>query len=44
MFVRDNRRRHRRHDLEAAGVRALRVRILASNGAPQARVISLRVY
>ena len=39
-----NRRRHRRHEIDPAMTRALRVRILATNGARQARIVSLRVY
>ncbi|MHA7984419.1 FAD-dependent oxidoreductase [Rathayibacter sp. CAU 1779] len=42
--VRDNRRRHRRHGIGPVSTRALRVRILATNGAHQARVVSLRCY
>ncbi|QLD12003.1 FAD-dependent oxidoreductase [Microbacterium oleivorans] len=38
-----NRRRQRVHDVEADDVTALRVRVLATNGAPQARIVSLRV-
>ena len=42
--VRDNRRRHRVHDLDPVEVEAVRVRVLTTNGAGQARVISLRAY
>jgi hypothetical protein len=40
-----NRRRHRVHDLtEAVTTTAVRLRLTATNGAPSAHVISLRVY
>ncbi len=39
-----NRRRQRVHETSADDVRALRLRVLATNGAPQARVVSIRVY
>lgn len=42
--VRANRRRQRVHELDAAAATALRLRVLATNGAPQARVVSIRVY
>jgi len=42
--VSDNRRRHRRHDIEATRATGLRVRILKTNGAAQARVVSIRAY
>ncbi|MGU3357489.1 FAD-dependent oxidoreductase [Microbacterium sp. M4A5_1d] len=38
-----NRRRQRVHDVEVDGVRGLRVRVTATNGAAQARIVSLRV-
>ena len=39
-----NRRRQRVHETSADDVQALRLRVLATNGAPQARVVSIRVY
>ena len=42
--VEANRRRQRVHETSAADVQALRLRVLATNGAPQARVVSIRVY
>lgn len=42
--VQNNRRRHRRHSIDLVRSNSLRVRVLASNGAPQARIVSLRVY
>lgn len=42
--VTDNRRRHRRHQIDAVTTRALRVRVLATNGVRQARIVSVRVY
>jgi hypothetical protein len=44
LAVQNNRRRHLRHSIEPQRSSALRVRVLASNGAPQARIISLRIY
>ena len=43
MRVSANRRRQRVHAVEADDVTAVRVRVLATNGAPQARIVSLRV-
>lgn len=40
----ENRRRQRVHDLEPIAADALRLRVLATNGVPQARVVSIRVY
>ena len=42
--VEANRRRQRVHETDAADATALRLRVLATNGAPQARVVSIRVY
>lgn len=42
--VEANRRRQRVHETSVDDVRALRLRVLATNGAPQARVVSIRVY
>ncbi|MFE5411024.1 FAD-dependent oxidoreductase [Microbacterium sp. NPDC056569] len=42
--VEANRRRQRVHGVSAATVQALRLRVLATNGAPQAHVVSIRVY
>ncbi|WP_194410842.1 FAD-dependent oxidoreductase [Microbacterium cremeum] len=42
--VEANRRRQRVHETDAAAVTALRLRALATNGAPQVRVVSIRVY
>jgi hypothetical protein len=42
--VEANRRRQRVHETSVDEVRALRLRVLATNGAPQARVVSIRVY
>jgi hypothetical protein len=42
--VEANRRRQRVHETSADDVEALRLRVLATNGAPQARVVSIRVY
>ena len=42
--VEANRRRQRVHETSADDVQALRLRVLATNGAPQARVVSIRVY
>ncbi|GAA2756475.1 FAD-dependent oxidoreductase [Actinopolymorpha rutila] len=43
--VRENRRRHRVHRLEkAVTTRQLRVLVEATNGAPRAHVVALRVY
>lgn len=39
----DNRRRQRVHETDAVGT-ALRLRVMATNGVPQARVVSIRVY
>lgn len=39
-----NRRRQRVHDLELAAVDGLRLRVLATNGVEQARVVAIRVY
>lgn len=45
LTVRANRRRQRVHRLEAPiTATALRLRVLSSNGVPQARVVSLRAY
>jgi hypothetical protein len=44
LAVQNNRRRHLRHSIEPQRSSALRVRVLASNGAPQARIVSLRIY
>lgn len=42
--VTDNRRRHRVHEIEAVQTDAVRIRVLATNGAAQARVLAIRVY
>lgn len=42
--VTDNRRRQRVHDIDPLDADAVRLRITATNGAAQARVVSLRVY
>jgi hypothetical protein len=42
--VEANRRRQRVHETDAAAATALRLRVLATNGVPQARVVSIRVY
>jgi hypothetical protein len=42
--VEANRRRQRVHETDVAAATALRLRVLATNGAPQARVVSIRVY
>jgi hypothetical protein len=42
--VTSNRRRHREHKIDAIRTRAVRLRVLATNGVPQARVVSLRIY
>ncbi|MGK3951197.1 FAD-dependent oxidoreductase [Microbacterium sp. I2] len=42
--VEANRRRQRVHATDAATATALRLRVLATNGVPQARVVSIRVY
>ncbi|MEV0792553.1 FAD-dependent oxidoreductase [Kribbella sp. NPDC050459] len=43
--VRDNRRRHRRHRLDQpTTVDALRIRVLATNGARYAHVVKIRAY
>jgi hypothetical protein len=43
--VRNNRRRHHRHRLaEPATFRSLRLRALATNGAPRAHVVKVRAY
>ncbi|HWR85906.1 MAG TPA: pyridine nucleotide-disulfide oxidoreductase, partial [Rhodoglobus sp.] len=39
-----NRRRQRVHDLEPVRTDALRLRVLSTNGAAQARVVSIRAY
>ncbi len=42
--VRENRSRCRRHRLGLGEVRAVRLRIMATNGAPRAHVVAMRAY
>ncbi|MDW4571577.1 FAD-dependent oxidoreductase [Microbacterium sp. M3] len=44
VHVEANRRRQRVHEVSADAAQALRLRVLATNGAPRAHVVSIRVY